>query len=319
MGIPTAKAAAWLREHDNIVLLAHKNPDGDTYGSCFALLYALEEMGKNVRVECADGFLDRYRFLYGSYRPGTFDAGFAVAADVADLPLLGGLRERYEGKIDLCIDHHPSNSFYAKETLLDASAAATAQIVLDVLRELGTSVNRRIANCIFTGLATDTGCFMYDNVSAKTHQAAAEMIDAGAEHGFINKLMFDTKSRGRLEIDRLMMDNLEFYFEDRCALVYIPVSAWSGLGVTEEELDGVSSFPRKIEGVRAGVTIREREGGVFRVSLRTGDGVDASRICQEMGGGGHRSAAGCTLEGELSKVKARVLEAVGSEFSRRPA
>jgi len=314
MRITTTDTARLLAEHDNLVILPHQNPDGDALGSAFALLYALQALGKRARVECPDELPARYGFLFREYRPLEFHADYILSVDMAALQMLGPLRQRYEGRIDLCIDHHISNDLYAKATLLDEGAASTTQIIHEVLTQMGARIDRAIANCIFTGLTTDTGCFLYDNVSALTHRVAAAMIDAGAEHGKINKLMFDTKSRGRLEIDRIMMDSLEFYFDDRCAVVYIPSEVLPRLGVTDEELDGVSSFPRKIEGVLAGITIREQGDGTYRISMRTSGGVDASRICKKLGGGGHHAAAGCTQSGELETVKAAILQAVAEEL-----
>ncbi len=316
MQITVKQAGELLLAHDNIVLLAHQKPDGDTLGSSFALLYGLEQLGKTVRVECCDGFPERYAFLYGDYSPKAFAPEYVVTADVADLQLLGNLQELYGHRVDLCIDHHISNRLPAANTLLDTSAAATAQIVCGLLKEMGVVADKAIANAIFTGLSTDTGCFKYENVTPETHRYAADMIEAGAEHGRINKLMFDTMSKGRLEVDKLVTDTLEYYCNGECAVITIAEDLPRKYGVTDEEMDGISAKPRRIQGVKAGVTIREKGNGVFRISLRSGDGVDASRICCEFGGGGHKNAAGCTLTGTLEMVKAKVVEEVEKELER---
>lgn len=320
MQIDIQAACNLLREHDRIVILAHQKPDGDTFGASFALLWALLAIGKQARVECPDGFSTRYAFIYGDYRPDeSFEPEFVVAADVAGTDLLGALAEKYAGRIDLCIDHHKSNTMYAKYTLLDAAAPAASQIVCEVIAALGVPFDKNIANAVFTGLSTDTGCFKYSNVTSKTMRIAAEMIDRGAQHAIINKLMFDTKSRGLLMVERMMMETICFYFDGRCALVFLPADITRQFGVTEDELDGVSAFSVRIEGVYAGVTIRAKENGTYRVSLRTVSPVDASRVCGLFSGGGHANAAGCTMSGDLDDVTNRLLQAVEDELKASEA
>jgi phosphoesterase RecJ-like protein len=137
---------------------------------------------------------------------------------------------------------------------------------------------------------------------------------AGADSAFINKLMFETKTRGRLNVDRLMLETMQFHFDGRCALIYLEMNLAERFGVTEEELDGVSSLPRTVEGVLAGITIRQRENDTYRISLRTQAPVDASKICAAFGGGGHAAAAGCTLIGSLDAVRDKILDAVKKEL-----
>jgi len=130
----------------------------------------------------------------------------------------------------------------------------------------------------------------------------------------INRLMFDTRSKGRLEIEKQLLGSLEYYFGDQCAVITIPAGMTEQYGVSEEELDGISAMPRRIEGVKAGVTIRERADGAQRISLRTGDGVDASGICARLGGGGHTAAAGCTITTDREKAKEIILAEIQKEL-----
>lgn len=318
MLIDVRAACALLKSHDNILILTHQKPDGDTLGASFALLWALEALGKKVRVHCTDGFPARYDFIYGEYTPDeSFEALYLVAVDIASLPLIGSNFEIYEGKIDLCIDHHKSNTMYAKQTLLDETAPAASQIMYEILLELGAAIDKRIADALFTGLSTDTGCFKYSNVTSKTHRAAADMIDFGADHSKINKLMFDTKSRGILKIDRLMLETISFYFDNRCALIVLPVDITTKYGVSEEELDGISAFPVRIEGVMAGITVRIKPDDTYRISIRTVSPVDASRICSLFNGGGHMNAAGCTMSGDIDDIINKILAAVEEELEQK--
>jgi len=316
MQIDIEAACGLLQTHDRIVILVHQKPDGDTLGSGFALLYALEQLGKTARVESPDGFPERYQFMYGGYKPKEFEAAYVVTVDVASPQLLGRLQEAYKDRIDLCIDHHKSNELPARHILLDGDAPAAAQIIYKVLRGLGAKIDKPIANALFTGLSTDTGCFKYTNVTPDTHRIAAEMIEAGAEHGEINKRMFDTKSKGRLAVEKQLLDTLEYYFDNQCAMVTLAQELTRQYGVHEDELDGISAIPRRIEGVKAGVSIRAQEDGAYRISLRTGEGVDASRICAALGGGGHMNAAGCTLTGTLKSAKKHILREIEKELER---
>lgn len=306
-----------IKLHDNILIFAHQKPDGDTLGASFALLWALQGMGKKARVFCADGFPARYSFIYGRYVPDeSFKPEYVIAADIASAGLISDVPVPYSDRVDLCIDHHKSNTMYAGMTLLDASAPAACEIILDVIEELGAAVDSRIATAIFTGLSTDTGCFKYSNVTAKTHRAAALAIDAGAEHAKVNKLMFDTKTRGMLMVDRLMIETVRFYGEGKIAMATLPADVNAKYGVTEDELDGISSFPVRIDGVYAGVTVRAKPGDTYRISLRSVSPVDSSLICARFGGGGHMNAAGCTMNGTLDDVTARIIEAAVGELER---
>lgn len=312
----TKQAGEKIFSRDNILILCHQNPDGDTLGSGFALLYALWNAGKAARLECSDPVPKSFAFLAPGREMPRFEPEFIVAVDIADPQLFGKGLEHYRDRVDLCIDHHPSNTHYAAHTCLDAGAGATAEVILQLLRDAGQPVTGEIANCVYTGLCTDTGCFRYSNVTPRTLRMAAEMLEAGADAAGINRRMFETKSRSRIAIEKDVLNTVRYYFDGRCALIYITREMLAATGADETELDGVSALPRQIEGVEAGVTLREKEGG-FKVSLRTAEYLDASLLCGRMGGGGHARAAGCFLEGPLEQCIARVVKEVGEALDAR--
>lgn len=320
MIITPQAAAERLAARNHIAILAHNKPDGDTLGSCFALLYALEALGKTARVECADGFPERYGMICGGYSPKPFAPQYVVACDVAGADLLGGLETAYPA-VDLCIDHHKSNTLFAACTVLDPAAAAAAQILHQVIRALGVRPDFRIATALYTGLSTDTGCFRFANVTSAALRLAAEMIDCGADYRLVNKRMFDSKSRGRIAVEQAVMQTLEYSHGGRCAIITLPHDVYERYGVTEDDLDGLSALPRRIEGVLCGIMIKEQQSGSHRISMRCDPPLDASAICQLFGGGGHTGAAGCNLTGSLEAVKQRLREAVGDALhgKERPA
>ena len=309
--ITLESAAKTLLSKDKILILTHRSPDGDTIGSGYALAMALRKLGKNVKVDCTDPFPEKYSYFTDKLEKLEFDEEFVVSVDVADTKLLGEKLSGYADKIDLCIDHHGSNTKFAKEYYVESSAAAAAQIFAKLIGLMNVEFDKDIANAIYTGITTDTGCFRYTNVTAETHRIAADMIDCGAESGMINRLMFETKSRSRLEIERRVMDSMQFYLDGRCAIAYATIDMMKESGAVDNDMEGVSSLPRQIEGVMAGITLREKNNGKFKVSVRTTDELDASDICANFGGGGHKAAAGCMITGTLNEVIEQVVAVVG--------
>lgn len=308
--ITLESAAKTLLSKDKILILTHRSPDGDTIGSGYALAMALRKLGKSVKVDCTDPFPEKYSYFTDKLEKLEFDEEFVVSVDIADTKLLGEKLSDYADKIDLCIDHHGSNTKYAKEYYFEASAAAAAQVIAKLIRLMNVEFDKDIANAIYTGITTDTGCFRYTNVTAETHRIAADMIDCGAESGMINRLMFETKSRSRLEIERRVMDSIQFYLDGRCAIAYATIDMMKESGAVDSDMEGVSSLPRQIEGVMAGITLREKNNGKFKVSVRTTDELDASAICANFGGGGHKAAAGCMITGTLNEAIEQIIEVV---------
>ncbi|MDD6276143.1 MAG: bifunctional oligoribonuclease/PAP phosphatase NrnA [Clostridia bacterium] len=316
MIIDLNRAAELLKDNDNILILVHGNPDGDTLGCGFALKAALTEIGKNAAVRCSDKIPPKYSYL--GELDEDFDEDFVVAVDVADPKLLGKeLETAYAGKIQLCIDHHSSNLKYADYTLLDSNAAAACEIILEIIKTLGVQINSKMANCIYTGLCTDTGCFKYSNVTPRTMRMAADMIEAGAENAKINTVMFDTKTRTYAKLEKLALDSMKLYLDGRCAVITITQDMYSESGSNETEVDAIAALPRQIEGVLVGVTMREKEDGDFKVSMRSHEPVDVSEICASMGGGGHRCAGGCKVAGPADKAAQTVLMNVEKYLDRQ--
>lgn len=312
MQIDLSRAAELLRENDDILVLCHAHPDGDTLGCGYGLMYMLGALGKRCRLECADDIAPKYRFLYEGLRNcGDFAPRFIVAVDVADIKLLSDeFASEYEGRIDLCIDHHGSNTGYAKESVVDPDSAACAEIMCALADELGVEITRDIANCLYTGISTDTGCFKFSNTTPRTHRLAARLMDCGAEASEINRVFFETKTRSYVELERLALDSLEMYFGGRCAVITITQDMFARSGSNDAETDAIPSLSREIEGVLVGVTLKEGTDGTFKVSVRTHAPIDASAICKPLGGGGHVRAAGCRIRDTKEQAEGLVLEQV---------
>ena len=313
-----ASLCSFLKENNNYVILTHVAPDGDTLGSAYALKYGLETLNKRAQVVCCDKIPHKYDYFIEDTNVD-FVPECVVAVDVADIRLLGDLYNQFEGRIDLCIDHHVSNTKYAKRLYLDAEASAAAECVFEILDELGATFERKIANALYTGLSTDTGCFKYASVTEKTHRIAAKLYKIGVDAAEINRIMFDTKSKNRLELEKMVLEKAEYHFGDKCMVLSVTSKMQKKTGCDLTELEGVASMSRSVEGVIAGVSIKQVAKDKFKISMRTYDPLDASAICKELGGGGHKAAAGCTLTGRLATVKAQILAAVKNEMERKNA
>lgn len=311
MQIDYKQAAEIIKSCDDVHILTHQSPDGDTLGSGYALYFALRQLGKRAAVICPDGATQRYAFIGKGYTEERFEAKTVIAVDVADPSLLGSVRECYENRVDLCIDHHVSNVMYARKTLLNGDAAANCEIMYRLFQELGIKTDNDIARCLYTGIATDTGCFKYGNTTADTHRIAAELIGYDIDFARINREMFDIKSRERIRLEQHILNNMEVYFGERCGVLCITDRFRSELGVADEELDGVAGLPLQIQGMEIAVTLKEKSTGGFKVSMRSAGRVNVSAICQQLGGGGHVNAAGCFINADLDESKKRVLELAG--------
>ncbi len=305
----------YLKSHNNYVILTHISPDGDTLGSAFALALALKSIGKNAFVVSNDEIPVKFDYFVKPAGLKSFDYETIIAVDVADAKLLGSLYEKYADKIELTIDHHVSNTRYAKRLYLDAEASATAECIFELIKKLRVKITPLIAACLYTGIATDTGCFKYSNVTPKTHLIAAELHRCGIDAAEINRLMFDTKSRARVELEKMVLDTAEFHFDDRCMLLTVTSEMQEKSGCEQSELEGVAAMSRTVEGVKVGVSIKQTEPDLYKISVRTYEPFDASKICAALGGGGHRAAGGCSVNGTLVEVKTQILDAVGKAFS----
>lgn len=312
------QAREFLLSHDNYTILTHKNPDGDTLGCGFGLCGALRRLGKRANVINEAPISKRYDFMYEWYEPQEFEEQCVVAVDIADVKLMGaGLAEYQQpGKVDLCIDHHLSNKSYAKNTVLDSTAGAAAMIIYEILKDIDGAIGLNEAVCLYTGIATDTGCFKYNATDARAHRYAAALIEMGVEVYPINRKMFELKSKNVVAAERAIVSEMKFFLGDRVAVNVITLSTLSRFNIVLDEIEHISSYPLTIEGVAAGVTVKEKDTGVYKISLRTTDELNASEICQQFGGGGHIRASGCEIKGELYEVIEKIINVISQYLNK---
>ncbi len=310
------EAAEFLRTRDGYLILTHKRPDGDTIGSAAGLCELLRAMGKTAYVLPS---LDATKLLAGYLEGYTAPKGYApktvVSVDVASLGLLPPNAEQYRDRIALAVDHHPSNEGFAEQTCLEADRAACGEIIWEICCCLGI-MNPAIATPLYVAVSTDCGCFVYSNTTAHTHRVAASLMEQGIPYQALNKKHFRTKSLKRLKLESLMIQRMEFYHGETVVVAPITLELLDSIGATSEDTDDIAAFAGQIEGVRHSVTIREHEGGEYRISLRTNAGLlNASKVCARLGGGGHAAAAGCTVRGTVEEAKAAILAAIDAELA----
>lgn len=302
MRIDVKECAGLLKEKNNIVILTHAHPDGDTLGSGFALCRALMKLGKNARVINDDEIPKKYTYMFDDLQFSDFSGEFVVAVDVATENLLGSLQDDYSGKIDLCIDHHLTNTEYADNLLLEDVPAA-CEIMYMVVLELGVDIDKKIADCLYTGISTDTGCFRYASTTAQSYRFAAELIELGADNGLINRAMFETKSKTYVNLEKLCLNALELFCNDRVAVITVTQDMYAATGSTEQETEAIAPLTRQIEGVEVGITIKEKKDKTCKASLRTYESVNAAELARFFGGGGHSQAAACRFDCTVEEAK----------------
>lgn len=302
--------AAYLLQNDNYIMLTHRRPDGDTIGCAAALCGGLRALGKMAAVWNNPQFTEKYRpYLDGLTTDTIPDGAKLIVVDIATAGLLPYGAEDYVNQIALRLDHHGRDMDFGAEGFVDCTAAACGEIILDLLEEMHAPIDKRIAEALYCAISTDTGCFRYSNVRAKTLRAAAKCKDYGADTYAVNQVMFLTKRLARLKLDAYLTETTEFCAGGKVAISQIPEAVIADLGITEDDIDDISGFGREIEGVKIGVMLREvRDGG--KVSVRTAPEYDAAAICAALGGGGHRAAAGATVPGGIEAAKAAVLRAL---------
>lgn len=314
MRVTLKECAEIIGKYNSFLILTHSSPDGDTLGSAFALKRALLKIGKQSQVVCNDEIPQKYSFLWDGITNESVDFEAVIAVDVADRKLLGEkIDSEYGDKIVLSIDHHLSHRDYAENTFL-CDKASNAENIYSLINEMQIPIDENVATCIYCGMATDTGCFLFTNTTAETHKTAALLMEKGADFALVNRKMFETKTMSYLKLEQMALSTVELHFGGKCALMQITQEMFKESHSNDGECDGIASLPRKIEGVMIGITIREKENGNYKVSIRTVEPYDAAKLCAHFGGGGHNRAAGCEFECSLEETKSALLKLIGEKI-----
>ena len=301
-----AQVIQWLRERDRFLILTHARPDGDTLGSASALCLSLKKIGKTAWIlpnpELTPYFAE---YLELPFAPEGYEPDHVVAVDLAAETMFP-VTERPEllERVELCIDHHPSNSRYAEHLCLDEHAAAAAEILYRICAQL-TELDEPIARALYVGIATDCGCFAYANTSAESHRIAAELLKLTSVKG-LNKHFFQTRSFQELKLEAMLLQSEVFYEDGKICIGSISMADKEGIGATEDDCESLAGYASAIQGVLCSATLRERKPGQWKLSIRCdADYINGSDVCALLGGGGHAAAAGATIRESLTEAQVR--------------
>ena len=308
--LSVSETAAMLRAANNILIVTHIRPDGDTAGSGCALCLGLRALGKTAYIAENHASMQRYTYLLQPYfPPADFTPDFIAAVDIASAGQFPPGHEALAARTDLAVDHHGTNSGYARCTLLQPEAAAAGEAIFDILQALGVELTPTIAEALYTALATDSNCFRTAGTTGRTLQIAAQLHDVGFDVTALNRRLFETRSQARLRLEAYLFGSMRFPRPGLCLMI-LPYDTIVSLGVTEDDMDKLSTLTTAPEGTQIGVLLRQLGDGRWKTSLRTGGVPHAGEILHTLGGGGHADAAGTVLSGSAEELAERVLAAV---------
>ena len=305
------EAAAYLQSHDNYVILTHIRPDGDTLGCASALCLGLRSLGKTAHVLVNTGVGGRFRWMLEGLTVETAgENDTVISTDVASPGMLPENAEMYLGRVRLRIDHHSSATSFSDLELVDPDSASCAEVVYDVLKRMDAPMVQDVLDRIYVGLSTDTGCFRFAITTALTFRVAADCAEGGARVYQLNQELFETNTLGRLRMQAWIVEHMRLLHCGTMAICAIPRSVELELGVTSDDMDNISNFPRTVAGVNIAATLRETEDGLIKISVRAVPGYDATRIAEKFGGGGHKGAAGASLRLPMAQAVLTVEQAM---------
>lgn len=328
--ISLAGIASLIAEKNKILLITHIKPDGDTLGSAYGLLHALDGFA-DVRVICAHNVPKRLMFIsddeseLNEERLEDFSPELIIALDAAELLLMGSYGENYAEAIDLKIDHHPTGARYARYNYIDGTAAATAEIVYAIIRELisigGARMNEKAASALYAAIVSDTGGFRYSNVTPSTLRIGAELMETGAVGAKICEQLFEHKSASEMVALKLALNNMTVYRKGTVAVVTVTEELRKNYGLYDEDFGDIINVLRSIDGVVLAVTLRQQtdQQDKYRISMRSGEGVSAAKLCGMLNGGGHeRAAGGWVNAGTAAEAEYKVTSLILGEIGYEP-
>jgi bifunctional oligoribonuclease and PAP phosphatase NrnA len=308
-----------LLRAERFLITSHLKPDGDSIGSQMAMAYALRALGKQVRLVNRDQALPALLAFPGVSEieiadrvEGEYD--LVLVMECSDLARTGveGL-DRYR---IVNIDHHPGNAMYGAVNWFDAGAAACAEMVFDVVQSLGVRLTPEIATHIYVAILTDTGSFHYSSISPRTFDICRQLLEAGADPVSIARNVFDSNNIGRLRLFGAVLGSVELDESGRLAAIYLDKAMARASGGTYDDTEGLINLPLTVKEILAVVFFKEAETNQYRISMRSKGAIDVCAVAKQFGGGGHKNASGCTVQGSLAEVRQQVMPLVQAAIER---
>ncbi|TVX97619.1 DHH family phosphoesterase [Cohnella terricola] len=314
------EAAAFIRERDDFLIVSHVQPDGDAISSTVVMGWLLEQLGKTYTMLNEGPVPSRLRFLWKSSEIRSLDGELngptrqyrnVICVDCADYARAGRAREWIAPDAEILnIDHHPTNDGFGRVNLMKFDAAATAEILFELLDEMALRPDVHVATAIYTGLLTDTGGFRYSNTSPLVMAMASRLLELGVNGPELAETLLERMTVGQLHILQRGLSRLSLTSNQRIAWVWVTSEDLEETGATNEDLEGLVNYPRNIEGVEVGLLFKQNGTQSVKVSMRSAGKANVAAIAQLFGGGGHVKAAGCRLTDPLPDTIEQVIGAV---------
>lgn len=310
-----------LLSAETILLFPHVRADGDTLGSAAALCAALRHKGKQAYILIEDEIAENLRFLMRDYC--TMDCSVLKEPDICmsvDCSDVDRFEKRHQvffsGKCKICVDHHMTTHFFADMNYIDAQAAATGEIIYDLLQEMQVSVTPEMADAIFAAIETDTGGFRYSNTSKKSHLIAADLFDCGLRNSEVSNILYNNVRAEQLSLHADAIATMRIFAGGLANLACVTQDMLEKNHTDMSETEGIVDKLRSIRGVEISILLKEEEPNMIKVSLRAKSKGDVAWVSQKFSGGGHKKAAGCTIRKPIEEAAADIMAAVEEELKR---
>jgi phosphoesterase RecJ-like protein len=299
-----------------LAILPHVSIDGDALGSSIALAYAVKALGVEPVIYIEEEIPSNYEFLPGTefvkvYQGQSESYELVLALDTGDIERLGRRVEIFNAASDtINIDHHTTNTEFAKLNYVKTNSSATGEIIYQLIKMMGVPLTKEISTCIYVAITTDTGGFRYSNTTSITHQIVSDLINNGVNVSEVSQLLFETMSLSKTKLMGMAIQTLEILENGKAAFITVTESMIKDTNAKEEDCDGIVNIGRNIKGVEVAVLMKENGNESFKINLRSKKHVDVSVIANKLGGGGHKNAAGCTIEGKMDDIKQMLLKEI---------
>ncbi len=312
----------FINHHDDFLVVSHVQPDGDAASSTVAIGWLLSQLGKKFTMINEGAIPSRLDFLWSANEihnytlaPPNRTFSTVICVDCADFSRTGKVQQLFtEDRVLLNIDHHPTNDHFGTVNLIKADAAATAEILFDLMNQFGIVWDAQIATALYTGILTDTGGFRYANTTPRVMEIVSQLFTYGVNGHQLADHLLEKMSMAQMLLLTKALSRLTFTDGNRVGYIYVTPEDMSETGAVNEDLEGLVNYPRNIEGVDVGIMFKQVSDVAVKVSLRSNEHVNVAEIAQSFGGGGHVRAAGCRIEGNLNDVMNQVVERVRKQL-----
>ncbi|WEK56145.1 MAG: bifunctional oligoribonuclease/PAP phosphatase NrnA [Candidatus Cohnella colombiensis] len=312
------EAANFIREQDDFLVVSHVQPDGDAISSTVAMGWLLKQLGKSYTMLNEGVVPSRLHYLWSSADIKSVELHQAeqkyktiICVDCADFARVGKATEWFADDVRLLnIDHHPTNDSYGQVNLLKFHAAATAEIIFELIDEIGCALDVQVATALYTGMLTDTGGFRYSSTTSQVMAMSSRLIAAGVNGPELAELLLERMTMGQMRMIQRGLSRLSFSANQQIGWLWVTSEDLTETGASNEDLEGLVNYPRNIEGVEVGILFKQNGQQSVKVSLRSAGAVNVAAVAQTFGGGGHVRAAGCRLTVPLEAAIEQVVSVV---------